>query len=100
MTLAMVTLMVLIAYVVMEVLEWARSEVMHEGTLAMDKSLNTRVFQAIFEANLRKLPGGNVQPMNDLRTIRDFIHSPVLMGLMESPVSIVFLVLIFLIHPL
>ena len=100
MTLAMVTLLVLIAYVVMEVLEWARSEVMHDGGMAMDKVLSTRVFQAIFEANLRKLPGGNVQPMNDLKTIRDFIHSPVLLGLMESPVSLVFLVLIFLIHPL
>ncbi|OYT91767.1 MAG: type I secretion system permease/ATPase [Burkholderiales bacterium PBB3] len=100
MTLAMVTLLVVIAYAVMELLEWTRSQVLHEGSLVMDRALSTRVFQAIFEANLRKLPGGSLQPMNDLKTIRDFIHSPVLMGLMESPVSIVFLVLMFVIHPL
>ena len=100
MTLAMLTLLVVGAYVVMEMLEWARGEVMIEGGLKLDAKLSRRVFAAIFEANLRRLPGGNTQPLNDLRTVREFLHSPVLLGIMESPVSIVFLVLIFLINPL
>jgi ATP-binding cassette subfamily C exporter for protease/lipase len=37
--------------------------------------------------------------MNDFRTVRDFLFSPVLLALMESPVSLVFLVLIFAISP-
>ena len=100
MTLAMLTVLVMGAYVVMEMLEWARSEVMHEGGMALDAKLRSRVFAAIFEANLRRLPGGTTQPLNDLRTVRDFLHSPVLLGAMESPVSLVFLVLIFFINPL
>ena len=100
MTLAMLTLLVMGAYVVMEMLEWARSEVMHEGGMALDAKLRRRVFAAIFEANLRRLPGGTTQPLNDLRTVRDFLHSPVLLGAMESPVSLVFLLLIFFINPL
>ena len=100
MTLAMLTVLVMGAYVVMEMLEWARSEVMHEGGMALDAKLRRRVFAAIFEANLRRLPGGTTQPLNDLRTVRDFLHSPVLLGAMESPVSLVFLVLIFFINPL
>ena len=100
MTLAMVTLLVLGAYVVMELLEWARSEVMYAGSKAMDHKLHNRVFQAIFEANLRKLPGGNTQPMSDLKTIREFTYSPALLGAMEAPVSVVFLILIFFIHPI
>ncbi len=100
MTLAMLTVLVMGAYVVMEMLEWARSEVMHEGGMALDAKLRSRVFAAIFEANLRRLPGGTTQPLNDLRTVRDFLHSPVLLGAMESPVSLVFLLLIFFINPL
>ncbi len=99
MTLAMETLLVLAAYVLMEMLEWVRSEVMHESSLALDRSLSHRVFTAIFEANLKRLPGGTAQPMNDFRSVRDFLSAPVLLALMEAPVSLVFLVLIFAISP-
>ena len=99
MTLAMLTILVLAAFVVMEVLDWVRSEVMHEAAMAFDKRMSNRVFSAIFEANLKRQPGGTAQPMNDFRTVRDFLFSPVLLALMESPVSLVFLVLIFAISP-
>ena len=99
MTLWMLTLGVLMAYLVMEVLEWAHSEEMHEAGLALDERLSSRVFLASFEANLRRMPGGSVQPMNDLRTLRDFLAAPVLKAMMESPVALVFLVLVFAIHP-
>jgi ATP-binding cassette subfamily C exporter for protease/lipase len=99
MTLAMETLLILAAYVLMEVLEWVRSEVMHEASLAFDQRLSGRVFSAIFEANLKRLPGGTSQPMNDFKSVRDFLNAPVLLALMESPVSLVFLVLIFAISP-
>jgi len=99
MTLAMETLLVLAAYVLMEVLEWVRSEIMHESALSLDRRLSSRVFSAIFEANLKRLPGGSVQPMNDFRSIREFLQAPVLLAVMEAPVSLVFLVLIFAISP-
>lgn len=100
MTLAMLTVLVIGIYVLMEVLEWARSEVMHEAAMAFDKRMNGRVFNAIFETNLKRLPGGSIQPMVDLRVVREFIHSPVLTALMEAPVSLVFLALIFAISPI
>ena len=98
-TLAMLTLLVLSAFVVMEFLEWARSEVMHEASLAFDRKLSSRIFTAIFEANLKRAPGGTTQPMNDFRSVRDFLHTPVLLALMDAPVSVVFLILIFAISP-
>ncbi|WP_114971933.1 type I secretion system permease/ATPase [Rhodoferax ferrireducens] len=98
-TLAMLTLLVLAAYVLMEVLEWVRSEVMYGAAMAFDRRMSGRIFTAIFEANLKRLPGGTAQPMNDFRTVRDFLYSPVLLALMEAPVSLVFLVLIFAISP-
>src|ERR1035437_4078598 len=99
MTLAMLTLLVLAAYVLMEVLEWVRSEVMHEAAMVFDRHMHARIFTAIFEANLKRLPGGTTQPMNDLRSVRDFIYAPVLWALMEAPEARVYLVLIFTIAP-
>ena len=99
MTLAMLTVMVVLAYVVMEVLEWARSETLHEAGERLDKILAHRVFDSIYAGNLRRLGGASVQPMNDLRTIRDFLPSPVVGAVMESPVSLVFMALLFLMSP-
>jgi ATP-binding cassette subfamily C exporter for protease/lipase len=99
MTLAMLTVVVLFAFVVMEVLEWVRSEVMHEASMAFDRRMSGRIFSAIFEANLKRLPGGSAQPMNDLRSVRDFLSTPVLLALMEAPVALTFLILIFAISP-
>lgn len=99
MTLAMLTLMVVLAYAVMEVLDWARSETMHEAGEHLDKMLAHRVFESIYQGNLRRLGGGTIQPMNDFRTIREFLHSPVVGAVMESPVSLVFMALLFWLSP-
>ena len=98
-TLVMLTVMVVLAYVVMEVLEWARSETLHEAGERLDKMLAHRVFDSIYASNLRRLGGATVQPMNDLRTIRDFLPSPVVGAVMESPISLVFMALLFLMSP-
>lgn len=99
MTLAMLTLLILGVYVVMELLEWARSEVMRAASVELDQRMRGRIFMAIFDANLRRIPGGTQQPLNDFRQVREFLYSPVLLGLMEAPVSVVMLVLLFLMHP-
>ena len=98
-TLAMLTLLVLMAYALMEVLEWVRAEVMREAAVGLDQRLSPRVFSAIFDANLKRLPGGSMQPINDLRTLRDFLYAPALLAVMEVPVSLLALVLIFAISP-
>ncbi|HSV36328.1 MAG TPA: type I secretion system permease/ATPase [Ramlibacter sp.] len=99
MTLLMLTLLVLADYAVMEILEWAHSEEMHQAGLALDRTLSDRVFAASFEANLKRMPGGTTQPLADLRTLRDFLPSPMLKALMEAPVAVVFLTLIFAMSP-
>ena len=98
-TLVMLTLAVLGAYLLMEVLEWARAQIMHEAGAQLDAQLRSRIFSAIFQANLKKIPGGSLQPLNDLRTLRDFLGSPPLLALMEAPVSLVFLGLVFAVSP-
>ena len=99
-TLAMLTLIVVLAYIVMEVLDWARSETMREAGRLLDTRMAPRVFQAMYESNLRRLGPPTVQPMNDFRTVRDFLHHPVVGSVMESPISLVFTVILYLIHPI
>lgn len=98
-TLAMLTLLVLAAYGLMEVLDWARAQVMYQAGQALDQKMRNRVFVAVFDAGLMRLPGGTVQPLNDLRTLREFLYSPPLLALMEAPVSLVFAGLMFAISP-
>jgi ATP-binding cassette subfamily C exporter for protease/lipase len=98
-TLLMITLLVLLVYGVLEVLDWARSEVMREAGEALDRQLGPRLFRAMFDASLKRATGGTLQTLLDLRTLRDFMHSPVVAAVMELPVSLLFLVLVFAIHP-
>lgn len=99
-TLFMLTLLVLGLYVIMEILEWARNTTMMEAGLVLDRTLRERLFNAIFEANLRHIPGGTSQVMNDLRTVREFLASPALMALTDAPVSFLLLILVYMVNPL
>lgn len=99
-TLAMLTILVVGCYVVLEILEWVRSRHMHEGALGLDKEIRDRVFHALFAARLQGEQVGGIQPMNDLRTIREFLSSTPLLSLLDVPVALLVLVLLFLINPL
>lgn len=99
MTLAMLTLIVLFGYAVMEALEWARGEVLHAASHALDARMSGRIFSMIFAASIQRVPGGSVQAMVDFRTIREFLASAILPALMEAPVALSFLILMFLISP-
>lgn len=100
-TLLMLTILVLLAYAVMELLEWARSEVMQEASHELDTRMRQRLFTAVFAVQLaRGSAGGAQQSMNDFRTVREFLYSPALLAVLESPVALVCLVLLFAIHPL
>ena len=99
MTLAMLTVMVLGAYALMEILDWAHHEEMTHAGVELDKLIGDRVFTASFEANLRRMPGGTTQSLSDLRALRDFLPSGLLKAFIEVPVALVFLVIIFFISP-
>ncbi|TXI28051.1 MAG: type I secretion system permease/ATPase [Ottowia sp.] len=98
-TLAMLTLLVLLAIAVMEMLEWARAETLREAGAQLDVTLAPRVFEAVHGAHLRQGQNPGIQPFIDLRTVRDAFHSPALAALLEAPVALVLLVVLFLIQP-
>jgi len=98
-TLAMLTLMALVALAVMEVLEWARAETLREAGSAFDAELAPRAFEATQSAHLKKGLTLGTQPLSDLRTLRDAFHGAALAAALESPVALIALVVLFLIQP-
>ena len=99
MTLAMLTIIVLFAMAIMEGLEWVRSETLRQVGDNLEQGLMPRVYRAVFRMNLGRPGSGSTQPIQDLRTIRDFLPSPAVSALPEIPASLVFLVLIFMLSP-
>ena len=98
-TRGMLTLLVIGTFIVMEILEWARTSILLEAGTARDNALRARVFNLTFEANLKKAKGGTAQTLTDLRVVRDFIASPAVTAMMEAPIALLFLVLIFAANP-
>ncbi len=98
-TLAMLTLLVVMVYIFMEVLDWARAEILHRASLKLDQQLNDRVFNISFYAKLRGAQGGPRAP-EDMRALRDFLSSPILLAVLDAPISLLFMILIYLINPL
>jgi len=99
-TLLMLTILVIGLYIVLELLEWVRSRHMQEGALELDRSLRERVLHAIFAARLQGTQAGGVQPLNDLKTIREALPSTPFLSMLDVPLSLLILVLLFLVSPL
>ena len=99
MTLAMLTLMIVGAYAVMEILEKVRGALLRAAGVALDEKLSKRVYDAMFQGFLKRQVGGSMQVLNDLRMIREFLANPALLAVMEAPVALLALALIFAISP-
>jgi len=99
-TLLMLTLMVVLAYAVMELLEKVRGALMRASGVRLDAALSKRVYDAMFMGFLKRQAGGNMQVLNDLKLVREFLANSALMAVMEAPVALVALALIFAISPI
>jgi len=98
-TLVMLTMMVVLAYGVMEILEKVRGALLRASGVRLDEQLSARIYGAMFQGFLKRQIGGSLQAMNDLKTVREFLFNPALLAVMEAPVALVALVLIFAISP-
>jgi ATP-binding cassette subfamily C exporter for protease/lipase len=99
MTLAMLTVLIVLAYAVMELLEKVRGALMRAAGVQVDEALSKRVYNAMFQGFLKRQVGGSMQVLNDLKSVREFLSNPALMAIFEAPVALVALALIFAISP-
>jgi ATP-binding cassette subfamily C exporter for protease/lipase len=99
-TLTMLTIMMVLAYAVMEVLENVRGAMLRAAGVQLDEQLSARVYGAMFQGFLLRQAPGGIQLLNDLKLVREFLYNPALLAVMEAPVALVALALIFAINPL
>jgi PrtD family type I secretion system ABC transporter len=91
--------LVAVLYFFFWLLEFARSRLMARVGARFQTALNEPVFRAVMErsANRATAVKGSLQ---DLETLRTFFASPVILALFDAPWTPVFLILIFIFHPL
>jgi ATP-binding cassette, subfamily C, bacterial exporter for protease/lipase len=99
-TLLMLTLCVVFAYLLLEVLEWVRRQIMHETGDDFDRRLRDGVFHAMFAARLQQMPMAGAHMLRDLRTIREFLPSPAMLAVVDVPYALLVLVIMFWMHPM
>jgi len=98
-TLLMLSILVVGCYIVMELLELVRHSYLQKVALRLDEAFRQRLFTIAFEANLKRVSGGTIQAFNDLRTLREFIPSGAVVALLDSPMALIFLLIVFILSP-
>jgi ATP-binding cassette subfamily C exporter for protease/lipase len=98
-TLLMLTLMMLGAYLLMSALELIRTFVLVRVGAKLDMQLNKRVYTAAFEQNLKKAGGNAGQALSDLTTLRQFLTGQALFAFFDAPWFPIYLAVIFYFEP-
>jgi ATP-binding cassette subfamily C exporter for protease/lipase len=98
-TLIIVTLLMLLFAAAMAFAEWVRSRLMVRAGSRLDDALNQRVFLAAFQAQLRQPQRSPQQPLADLNLLRQFFTGNGMFAIADTPWTIVFIGVLFLMHP-
>ncbi|MBX3615828.1 type I secretion system permease/ATPase [Nitrosomonas sp.] len=99
MTLLMLTLIMLGAYIFMGALEYVRTFVLIRVGAQLDMKLNRRVYTAAFEASLKHGDTNAGQALKDLTSIRQFLTGNALFAFFDAPWFPIYLLVIFMFHP-
>ena len=97
-TLLMFLLCAIGIYALMELLEYVRTRLLQIAGWQIDNALRDHLHDQAYKASLKQKPVGT-QPWTELRTLREFIGSPAVAAMLDSPSSLVFLVVIFVLNP-
>ncbi len=98
-TLLMLTVLMLGAYVFMGALELVRSFVLVRVGARFDMELNKRVYTAAFEQNLKRAGGNAGQALQDLTSVRQFLTGNALFAFFDAPWFPIYLLVIFFFEP-
>ena len=98
-TLLVVTLFLIVFFVVMAFAEWIRSRLLVRTGVRIDQELNPRVFTASFDAYLRQTRRNPVEAFSALTTLRQFLTGQGILAFFDSPWTVIYIIVIFLLHP-
>ena len=96
----MLTIITVVALVGMMLLEMVRSRVLAAAALAMDRRLGSVVLDRLLDGAIRPGAEQNLHGLKDVATLRTFLTGPGIQALFDSPWLPIFIVVIFLFHPM
>ncbi|WP_391488047.1 type I secretion system permease/ATPase [Leclercia tamurae] len=99
-TLLMLTLLIVGLYIVIGMIEFARSSVMIRLGNRLDVKLNQLVFNAAFKRKIATGDNNPAQALNELAQIRQILSGNSLFALLDIPWTPFYLLVAFLVHPL
>ncbi|MDP1527329.1 MAG: type I secretion system permease/ATPase [Rhodocyclaceae bacterium] len=98
-TLVMMSLVVILAYLAMGALEWARTRIAVPVSVAFDHALGKRLLDASHRLSLEQNGGSNKQLMVDLTNVRQFITGQAVYALADVPWVPIYFIVIMMLHP-
>jgi len=94
-TLVMLTVIMLGFYLMLGMLELVRSKLLIRIGAQLDMKLNSRVFVASFEKNLKRAGSNAGQALGDLTNVRQFLTGNGLFAFFDAPWAPIYLAVIF-----
>ena len=98
-TLVFVSLIMLYLWAVLALGDWLRGQWLAQLGTQLDEQLSPLVFRARF-LDLHRENHLNDRPLNDVSTLRTFITGPMFQALVDAPFASVYLIVLFMLHPL
>lgn len=99
-TLLGLSLIALFLFSVMAFAEWARSRLLVRAGVRLDEQLNSRVFNASFEAALNQAGRNPIQAFSELTNIRQFLTGNGIFAFFDAPWTPIYLLVLFMLHPM
>lgn len=98
-TLLMLTLVIVFSLLLLSLLQIGRSFAMTKMGDWIEKKLSARTFASSVRASLESKTNVGSQQLRDLQTIKAYLTSPGLLTMVDLPWAIIFIVVLFIIHP-
>ncbi len=99
-TLILLTIIVVILFITYGLLEMVRSRLLVRIGNRFDLMLSNRVFNSLFVLANQFPSKASSQPLTDLTTVRQYMSSHAVFGFFDSPWIPIYIIVLFLFHPL
>jgi len=99
-TLVAVSLITIFLLALMAFAEWGRTRLLIQAGMRLDKLLSSRVFGAAFAASLRESVKTPARAFSDFTQIRQFLTGNGILTFFDAPWTLIYLAVLFSLHPL
>lgn len=98
-TLYMLTLIVVILFITMGILEFIRSRILIRVGNRLDNYLNENLFSSMFRRSVNEPGHNSPQPIHDMNSVRQFMTGNGLFAFFDAPWLPIYIAILFLFHP-